>query len=123
MRLLLCLALFLGQFAIAKGVSVDASSTNIPASFTEGNASSELFQCAGDVVEVLNQTTAVLAVGFSGSSSAAAQTDFAYVPSGPKSGNSFKLRNPLSGDWVYIRSVSGSAITSGTVQVSCFQGK
>lgn len=106
----------------AKGVSVDASANNIPTSFTEGDSGSELFQCSGNVVEILNQTAEVLAIGFSGSASSPAQTDFAYIPSGPKSGNSIKLRSALSGEWIYIRSV-GSAISSGTVQVSCFFGR
>lgn len=108
--------------SFGRGVSVDASANNIPTSFTEGDSGSELFQCSGNVVEVLNQTSEVLAVGFSGSASAAAQTDFAYIPAGPKSGNSLKLKSPLSGEWVYLRSL-GSAISSGTVQVACFYGR
>lgn len=105
-----------------RGVSVDASVNNIPTTFTEGNSGSELFQCSGNVVEILNQTSEVIAVGFSSSASSAAQTDFAYIPAGPKSGNSMKLGGPLSGEWLYIRSV-GSAISSGTVQASCFFGR
>jgi hypothetical protein len=91
----------------------------IPIAFSASNAQSQVRACPGNVVEVLNQTSTALAVGF-GRSSSVPSSDYVFVPPGPNSGHVIRPKGGLNAaDYVYIRSAV-SAITSGTVQVSCY---
>jgi hypothetical protein len=103
----------------ATGTSITSSGGSpIPSSFSASNNQSKVMECNGNVVEILNQSSTVLAVGF-GTSGSAPSSDYLFVPGGPNSGHSFKPAGGLSsGTYVYIRGLS--AITSGTVQVTCY---
>lgn len=119
-RVILLASLVVCAFGYSTGIQITASGGSpIPASFSESNSQSRVQECLGNVVEILNQTSSVLAVGF-GTSAVVPSFDYTFVPGGPASGHSIKPQGGLSrGTYVYLRS-AGSAITSGTVQVSCY---
>lgn len=118
MKIISALLFFLPTICFAAGTQITASGGSpIPTAFSASNSQSRVMECKGNVVEVLNQTSSVLAVGM-GTSSAVPGFDYLFVPSGPASGNVFKPKGGV-GSYIYIRS-AGSAITSGTVQVSCY---
>lgn len=111
--------LFFCGAAFPYGIQITASGGSpIPASYSTGSQS-QAVQCSqSNVIEVLNQTSSVLAVSFSRDASSAPSSDFGFVPSGANSGTRYFLTIG-NGTYIYIRS-AGSAITSGTVQVSCW---
>lgn len=117
--LILGLVVGIANIALATGTSITPSGGSpIPAAFSSSNSQSKVMECNGNVVEILNQSSTVLAIGF-GTASAAPSSDFLFVPSGANSGHSFKPAGGLSsGTYIYIRGLS--AITSGTVQVTCY---
>lgn len=119
MRLLIAFFVF-SQVALGAATQVTASGGSpIPASYSTSDSQSKVQECSGNVVEVLNQTGTVLAVGF-GTTSNVPSFNYLFVPPGPNSGHSFKPSGGVSsGTYIYIKS-AGSAITSGTVQVSCY---
>lgn len=116
----LLLALFLAsQLAYAAGSQVTASGGSpIPTAFSVSDTQSQVRLCSGNVVEILNQTASVLAIGF-GTSTSVPGTDFTFIPPGPAAGHTIKPKGGISGNYVYIRS-AGSSTTSGSVQVSCY---
>lgn len=105
--------------AFPYGVQVTASGGSpIPASYAT-DSQSKVIQCGqSNVIEVLNQTSSVLAVSFTRDGSTAPSSDFGFVPPGANSGTRYFLTIG-NGTYIYIRS-AGSAISSGTVQVSCW---
>lgn len=116
--------LFLCQTALGLGVIVDASSNNVPTSFDATAGSAALTCGASYTVEIHNETTTALAIAFQQANKSAPSTDYAYVLAGAGAGavftkpdGSFQIGNNTK---VYLRSVSGSAITSGTVRVACY---
>lgn len=117
-NLFLFLFSVLSAGALATGTQITASGGSpIPTAFSASNSQSKVMECKGNVVEILNQTTAVIAVGM-GTTSAVPGFDFLFVPGGPSSGNVFKPKGGV-GSYIYIRS-AGTSVTSGTVQVSCY---
>lgn len=119
MKLLLAL-LLLPVTVFATGSQITASGGSpIPTAFSASNAQSQIQECQGNVIEIMNETSSKLAVGFAPSSSAPT-SDFKYVPSGPLSWTVIKPKGGFSsGTYVYLRSASGSTVTSGSVTVSC----
>jgi hypothetical protein len=119
MRILLAAFLLFPILALGTGTSITPSGGSpIPAAFSSSDSQSKVMECNGNVVEVLNQSSTVLGVGF-GDTSTAPTSTYLFVPGGPNSGHSFKPAGGLSsGAYVYIRGLS--AITSGTVQVTCY---
>lgn len=120
MRFSLLILLFLPGLLLGKGTSITASGGSpIPTAFSISNTQSQIQECQGNVIEVLNQTTAVLAMGF-GTVTAAPGFTFTFIPPGPASGHSIKPKGGSgAGTYVYLKS-AGSSITSGTAQVSCY---
>lgn len=117
MKLLLALALFFSAtaFPIQITFSGEAPSTT---SFSASNSQSRTMACEGNTVEVMNNTTAILAIGIS-EAGTVPSSDYKYVPAGPAAGTRFKPKGGLSyGLYLYIRT-PGGAITSGTVEISC----
>lgn len=122
-KLLLFLALTCNALAFAKGTAITASGGSpIPTAFSTSDSQSKVIECQGNVVEILNLTETALAYGF-GRTASVPSFDFAYTLPGSTTVGSGVLVKPLggmsSGDYVFIRSM-GSAITSGTVLVSCY---
>ena len=113
------LFLFLCSVALPYGSQVTASGGSpIPTAYAT-DAQSRVIQCSqSNVVEVLNQTSAVLAVSFARDASSVPVSDFGFVPPGTNSGTRYYMTIG-NGTYVFIRS-AGSAVTSGTVQVSCW---
>jgi len=113
------LSLLVATKAFPYGVNITASGGSpIPASYSTGSQS-QVVQCSqSNTIEVLNQTSAVLAVSFSRDSSTAPSSDFGFVPPGANSGTRYYITIG-NGTYIYIRS-AGSAVSSGTVQVSCW---
>ena len=116
---ILFLILLSPLLALAGGTQITASGGSpIPTSFSASNTQSQVQECQGNVIEIMNETSTKLAVGLATSGSAPS-TDYKYVPSGPLSWSIIKPKGgSSSGTYIYIRS-AGSAITSGTVTVSC----
>jgi len=119
MKKLSLLLLLLQSVAFSLGTQITASGGSpIPATFSASNSQSQVQACEGNVIEIMNETSTKLVVGF-GTSGGAPATDYKYVPSGPLSWTTIKPKGgSSSGTYIYIKS-AGSAITSGTVTISC----
>lgn len=120
MRKLLTLAIALiGATAFCGGTQITASGGSpIPTAFSASNTQSQVQECQGNVIEVQNESATKLVIGF-GTSAAVPPFDYKFVPSGPLAWQSFRPKGGFgSGTYIYIRS-AGSAVTSGTVSVSC----
>lgn len=120
---LLFLAFIVATSAFGKGTQITASGGSpIPTAFSTSDSQSKAMECQGNVVEILNLSATALAYGF-GKTSSVPVFDYAYALPGSTTVGSGVRVKPLggmsAGDYVYIRS-AGSAITSGTVLVSCF---
>lgn len=121
MHKLLLLALLVPLMAIAKGTVVTATGgAPIPTSFSASDAHSQVMECQGNVLEVINYPEVPLAVGF-GTSTTAPAFDYAYVPTGSGGVGRFKPKGGMSGgQYVYIRAAGGATATSDSVFVSCY---
>lgn len=115
--------LFEPEVAIAKGTVLNAATNTIPIAFS-ASAGSQVMECQGNVVEIVNYTDAPLAVGF-GQALVVPPSDYAYVPTGSGSASTsaatarFKPKGGV-GLWLYVRTVSGSTATAGLVLASCY---
>ncbi len=123
MKLFLLLAIF-SSLCFGKGTIVASSGGSpIPIAFSAIDANSQVQPCEGNVIEILNLTASQLSYGL-GKAASIPPFDYAYVPPGSTtngSGVRVKPQGGMSfGDYVYIRSATGSTITTGKVLVSCF---
>lgn len=119
MKFLLIVLLMVPQFSWAAARHVTASGGSpIPTAYSASNSQSQIVECAGNTIKILNQTESVLFFGF-GRASAAPELDLSFVPPGPGAGHTIRPDGgPGSGVYLYIRAPAG-AVTSGTVEVSC----
>ena len=121
MTRLLFLALALPAIVFAKGYRIAAGSTTIPVAFSISDAASQVGACQGNVIEIINETTAPIAFGI-GTSTAVPAFDFAYVPKGSSQGAGtarFKPKGGVNG-YAYIRAAGGSTATASDVFISCY---
>lgn len=121
MKHILALVLILPAMALGQGTKITGTGgAPIPTAFSATDTKSQVQECKGNVVEILNLTAAEIGFGF-GTSSSVPAYDYSFVPPGPNSGGRYKPKGGLSsGTYVYIRSASGSALTSLSVLVSCY---
>lgn len=120
MRTLFAILLLLPALCFGRGVSVTCSGGSpCPAAFDATDTQTKMnFDCQGNVMEITNQTTTVLAYGF-GTDSSVPAFDYAFVPTGPNAGTVVKPKGGMStGTRIYVRGLS--AITSGTIQAACY---
>lgn len=120
MKIYLALLIFLAPvLAFAKGTPLTFSGgAPLPIAFSYTDTQSRVQECQGNVIEIFNQTAAALAYGF-GTATAIPLFDFAYVPPGPAGGTRIRLKSG-PGQYLYLRTASGSPLTSLTVQAACF---
>lgn len=107
----------------AHAYRIAAGSNTIPTAFSASDVGSQVGSCRGNVVEIINYTTAPLAIGF-GSSSAVPSGDYAYVPAGASGGPGTGRYKPKGGtdsaQYVYIRAADGSTATASSVFIACY---
>ena len=112
----------LNSFGLAKLITASGGSP-IPTAFSVSDTQSNVLVCGiTRELEIDNDTGSALFIGFKDSGTLPS-FDYAFILSGPKSGRVFRREPPENvfgnGTAVYIRSASGSPITSGTVAVTC----
>lgn len=111
LTLALCGVVAFGQYT---GARIDASSTNIPTTFTEGNASSEAVQCAKGEFSIKTAAGDIYhAIG--NASTAPGATGNAPIDDG----DSFSGEIVAHKATIYIRSATGSALSTGIVYITC----
>lgn len=96
-----------------------ASSNNIPTTFGTGAGSLILTAPSAGNVEIINRTLSVLAVAITGDHNVPASTPYVnYIPPAPEGGSAGWVHDRFKvkiGDRIFIRSDTGSTVTSGTV--------
>lgn len=104
-----------------KSVKIDSSSTNIPSGFSTAAGSLVLTGIArADVLTIINETQSRIAVNYTTASTSSAPTLVdAYVPAAAASSFAgLALDSCQIASNIYIKSDTGSAISSGVVTVS-----
>lgn len=105
------------SWAGAKQITASAPAP-IKTTYDSASTQSQVIECIGNMIKILNQTDSVLAFGF-GRVNSTPQADYSFVPPGPNSGHAFKNSTVAgSGTYIYIRAPNAEE-DSGTVQVSC----
>lgn len=123
MKKLLLVAL-LPVWAWGYGVSVDASVNNIPTSYSTA-AGSKVIVCGNsNVIQIVTTVTVEQAVSFQNPDSAPS-VDHSFVqPSADGTAPAYTYISLKGGAGnntaIYIRSLSGSAISSGKTRVACW---
>lgn len=117
-RLIGLFLLLFTSIGFSKGIQITASGGDpIPTAYSTSNSQSKTMECQGNVVEIMNETSTKLAVGFG--KDTATPDDYKFVPAGPGSWTVVVPKGgSSSGTYLYVRS-AGSAITSGSISVSC----
>lgn len=124
MRTLLFLLLLAPTVALPLAVQIIASGGSpIPIAYSVADTQSNALTCGiSRELEVINNTSSLLALGFK-DTGVLPSSDYVFILAGPSSGRVFRKDPPDvvvgNNTAVYIRSASGSPITSGTVEISC----
>ena len=117
----LFILMFVGAIARAEGNFSSSFSGAAPLTTTwDTTVTYQMTECKGNVVEMFNQSSALIAYGF-GTATTVPPFVFSYIPPGPASGTRVKPKGGLygKGTYLYIKAVTGS-VTSGSLAGACF---
>lgn len=107
-------------FGLGARIPSSGSSPTIPTTYAADDANSEALTCGNsNVIKIYNDTAGALAVGM-GSSTSAPINDYDFCPAGTGTVCVISVKGGAGNNTtIYIRSDTGSAISSGVVRVAC----
>lgn len=115
MKLLLIGLMFCSLAIAEKGIRIDASVSTIPAAFASDSTGSEAIACGAGLFSIVNDTSTDIYWQEGKAGTAPGSTSNPPIPDGWS--YSGKFPGPVQS--IYVRSASGSAISTGKIQVTC----